>query len=87
MQFSTALHNNDDLSVAEKFNCLSTLVTGAAVAAISRLQATGECYEDAIDILKKCFGDERIIVQEASYISGQSCCLLAPPNFETSTTK
>ncbi|XP_049274156.1 uncharacterized protein LOC125759435 [Rhipicephalus sanguineus] len=64
MQFSTAVHNNDDLSAAEKFNYLSTLVTGTAAAAISGLQATGECYEDAIDILKKRFGDERIIVQE-----------------------
>ncbi|KAH6941227.1 hypothetical protein HPB50_015117 [Hyalomma asiaticum] len=64
MQFSTAAHNNDDLSAAEKFNYLSTLVTGAATAAISGLQATGECYEDAIDIFKKRFGDERIIVQE-----------------------
>ncbi|XP_037505670.1 uncharacterized protein LOC119381997 [Rhipicephalus sanguineus] len=64
MQFSTAVHNNDDLSAAEKLNYLSTLVTGTAAAAISGLQATGECYEDAIDILKKRFGDERIIVQE-----------------------
>ncbi|XP_037529283.1 uncharacterized protein LOC119406621 [Rhipicephalus sanguineus] len=34
MQFSTAVHNNDDLSTTEKFNYLSTLVTGTAAAAI-----------------------------------------------------
>ncbi|KAL1473494.1 hypothetical protein MTO96_038627 [Rhipicephalus appendiculatus] len=38
--FSTAVHNKDDLSAAEKFNYISTLVTGAAAAAISGLQAT-----------------------------------------------
>ncbi|KAH6941177.1 hypothetical protein HPB50_014596 [Hyalomma asiaticum] len=38
--FSTAVHN-DDLSATEKFNYLSTLVTGAAAAAICGLQATG----------------------------------------------
>ncbi|KAH6943931.1 hypothetical protein HPB50_000645 [Hyalomma asiaticum] len=63
MQFSTAVHN-DDLSAPDKFNYLSTLVTRATAAAISGLQATGECYEDAIDTLKKRSVDERIVVQE-----------------------
>lgn len=44
MQFSTAVHNNNDLSVADKFNYLSTLVAGRA-AAISGLQ---EPWESAI---------------------------------------
>ncbi|KAH7936939.1 hypothetical protein HPB49_006449 [Dermacentor silvarum] len=63
-QFSTAVHNNEELSTADKFNYLSTLLSGAAASAISGLQATEECYKDAIDILKKRFGDEIIIVQD-----------------------
>ncbi|XP_037520532.1 uncharacterized protein LOC119397164 [Rhipicephalus sanguineus] len=83
MQFSTAVYNNDDLRAAEKFNYLSTLVTGTAAAAISGLQATGECYEDAMNILKKGFGDERIIVQEHL----QSLLDLRPVLSSSSTTK
>ncbi|XP_077528455.1 uncharacterized protein LOC144140816 [Haemaphysalis longicornis] len=64
MQFSSAVHNNSELSSADKFNYLNTLVTGAAASAISGLQASEECYKDAVDILKKRFGDERIIVQD-----------------------
>ncbi|KAL1444893.1 hypothetical protein MTO96_045335 [Rhipicephalus appendiculatus] len=41
MQFSTAVHSNEDSSAAEKFNYLSTLVTVAAAAPISGLKATG----------------------------------------------
>ncbi|KAH7960539.1 hypothetical protein HPB49_021006 [Dermacentor silvarum] len=51
-QFSTAVHNKEDLSTADKFNYLSTLLSGAAASAISGLQATEECYKDAIYILK-----------------------------------
>ncbi|KAH7975146.1 hypothetical protein HPB49_024412 [Dermacentor silvarum] len=63
-QFSTAVHNKEELSTADKFNYLSTLLSEAAASAISGLQATGECFQDAIDVLKKRFGDESIIVQE-----------------------
>lgn len=63
-QFSAAVHNNDELSTADKFNYLSSLVTGAAASAIAGLQATDGCYKDAIEILKQRFGDDRIIVQD-----------------------
>lgn len=63
-QFTSAVHDNSELSTADKFNYLSSLVTGAAASAISGLQATEECYADAIEILKKRFGDEQIIVQD-----------------------
>ncbi|KAH7981281.1 hypothetical protein HPB49_022893 [Dermacentor silvarum] len=63
-QFSTAVHNKEELSTADQFNYLSTLLSGAAASAISGLQATEECYQDVIDILKKRFGDESMIVQE-----------------------
>ncbi|XP_077548000.1 uncharacterized protein LOC144160646 [Haemaphysalis longicornis] len=64
IQFASAVHNNDDLSTAEKFSYLNTLVTGAAASAISGLQPSEECYKDAIDILRKRFGDKRLIVQD-----------------------
>ncbi|XP_077531269.1 uncharacterized protein LOC144143378 [Haemaphysalis longicornis] len=41
-----------------------SLFEEAAASAISGLQATEECYKDAIEILKKRFGDDRIIVQD-----------------------
>ncbi|KAH7966645.1 hypothetical protein HPB49_018189 [Dermacentor silvarum] len=63
-QFSTAVRSKEELSTADKFNYLSTLLRGAATSAIYGLQATEECYKDVIDILKKRFGDETIIVQE-----------------------
>lgn len=63
-QFSAAVHSNDELSTADKFNYLSSLVTGAAASAIAGLQATDGCYKDAIEILKQRFGDDRIIVQD-----------------------
>ncbi|KAH7973785.1 hypothetical protein HPB49_005296 [Dermacentor silvarum] len=63
-QFSTAVHKKEELSTADKFNYLSTLLSRAAASAISGLQATEEYYQDAIDILKKRFGIASIIVQE-----------------------
>lgn len=37
-------------------------MTVATASAISRLLASEECDKDAIDILKKRFGDERLII-------------------------
>ncbi|KAH7974013.1 hypothetical protein HPB49_008404 [Dermacentor silvarum] len=64
IEFLTALRNKEELSTADKFKCLSTLLSGAAASAISGLRAAEECYQDAIDILNKRFRDETIIVQE-----------------------
>lgn len=83
MQFSTAVLNNEELSVADKFNCLSTLVTEPAAAAIYRLQVSGECYEDAVDILKRHFEDEKNNVQQHL----QTLFGLQPASSSSSTTK
>lgn len=64
MQFSAVIPNNDELSMADKFNYLSSLVTGAAASAKSGLQATDDCYKDALEILKACLGYNRIILQD-----------------------
>ncbi|XP_077560684.1 uncharacterized protein LOC144175464 [Haemaphysalis longicornis] len=64
MQFASAVRNNDDLSTGDKFHYSNILLTGAAASAISGLQASEECYKDAINILKKRFSDERLIVQD-----------------------
>lgn len=63
-QYQASVHANGCLTKGEKFQYLRTLLNGKAAAAIAGLQATSECYDDAVDILKRRFGDTRRIVQE-----------------------
>ncbi|XP_064462538.1 uncharacterized protein LOC135373242 [Ornithodoros turicata] len=63
-QFKGAIHENDSLSKAEKFYYLRSLLDGPAATAISGLQATEECYADAIEVLTERFGDKRRIERE-----------------------
>ncbi|XP_064462679.1 uncharacterized protein LOC135373399 [Ornithodoros turicata] len=58
-QFKGTVHNNSNLSQPEKFFYLRSLLDGAAAAAISGLQASEVCYNDAIEILMERFGDKR----------------------------
>ncbi|KAH8009879.1 hypothetical protein HPB51_021677 [Rhipicephalus microplus] len=59
----TTAEENKHLTKGEKFKYLKTLLEGDAAAAISRLQATAECYDDANKILRSRFGDNQHIVQ------------------------
>ncbi|XP_064482856.1 uncharacterized protein LOC135395689 [Ornithodoros turicata] len=63
-QFKGAVHENDSLTKAEKFYYLRSLLDGPAATAISGLQATEECYADAIEVLTVRFGDKRRIERE-----------------------
>ncbi|XP_075732109.1 uncharacterized protein LOC142774856 [Rhipicephalus microplus] len=63
-QFRTALEENENLTKGGKFQYLKTLLKEDKAAGISGLQATAECYDDAIEILKSRFGDNRRIVQD-----------------------
>ncbi|XP_064469797.1 uncharacterized protein LOC135384529 [Ornithodoros turicata] len=63
-QFKGAIHDNTSLSKAEKFYYLRSLLDGPAATAISGLQATEECYTDAIEVLTERFGDKKRIERE-----------------------
>ncbi|KAH6947372.1 hypothetical protein HPB50_018527 [Hyalomma asiaticum] len=63
-QFDVAISKNQELSNLDRFNYLKSLLTGEAAAAIAGLQATSQCYEDAIDILQKRFGDSSALIQD-----------------------
>ncbi|KAM7282439.1 uncharacterized protein ISCGN_002589 [Ixodes scapularis] len=60
-QFQTAVHRNTRLTEGDKFQYLRSLLSGPAASAISGLQATAECYKDAIEILSERFGNKQRI--------------------------
>lgn len=62
--FKQAVHDNDGLSKSQKFQYLRSLLTGAAMTSIKGLQATEACYDDAIDILQRRYGDKERIQQD-----------------------
>lgn len=62
-QFEQVIHTNDQLTTLDKFGYLRAAVTGEALSAIRGLPPTSRCYEDAVLLLKKRFGNEDILVQ------------------------
>ncbi|KAK8765528.1 hypothetical protein V5799_031863 [Amblyomma americanum] len=63
-QFEVAVHKNTELSNINRLNYLKTLLTGEAMTAIAGLQASGDCYSDAVDILRHRFGNPEALVQD-----------------------
>ncbi|XP_064486179.1 uncharacterized protein LOC135398725 [Ornithodoros turicata] len=63
-QYRSAVHENPRLNTTEKFHYLRSRLTGQAAAAVAGLQTTEACYNDAIDILTKRFGDKKRIEQQ-----------------------
>ncbi|XP_029824187.2 uncharacterized protein LOC115310061 [Ixodes scapularis] len=61
-QLEQVVHNNRELSPTDKFNYLRAALSEEATAAIAGLPATASCYEDAWDILKTRFGDEKWLI-------------------------
>ena len=60
--FEAAIHNNEQLSSIDKFNCLRTLLEGPAAAAVAGLTLTSSNYGEAVAILKKRFGNKQLII-------------------------
>ncbi len=54
--YSSAIHDNSEISKIDKFNYLNSLLEGAALRAIQGLTLTGANYDSAIEILKDRFG-------------------------------
>ena len=57
--FESAVHSNDRL---DKFNYLRSLLEGTAYDAVAGLALTAANYEQAVEILKKRFGNKQLIV-------------------------
>ncbi|XP_060608440.1 uncharacterized protein LOC132760479 [Ruditapes philippinarum] len=60
--FSSAIHENDNLSPVDKFNYLKGKLVGEARGAIAGLTLSNEKYGIAITILKERFGDKQDII-------------------------
>ncbi|KAG0425818.1 hypothetical protein HPB47_027036 [Ixodes persulcatus] len=63
-QFEQVVHNNRELSPTDKFNYLRAALSEDVAEAIAGLPATARCYEDARDILKTRFGDEKRLIDD-----------------------
>ena len=62
--FNSAIHENPELSKVDKFNYLRSMVTHGALEAISGLTLTDANYDEAIEILKKRFGNKQLIINK-----------------------
>ena len=60
--YSSAVHNNDQLSDVDKFNYLRSLLERTAYEAIAGLTLSAANYAEAVDVLKKRFGDQQLII-------------------------
>ena len=58
----------DALSDVDKFIYLHSLLEKSAYDAIARLTLSSAKYQEAINILKKCFGDRQIIISRHMYV-------------------
>ena len=60
--YDSAIHQNPSLSEVDKFNYLRSLLRGTAREAVSGLILTTANYQEAIDILKRRFGNKQQII-------------------------
>ncbi|XP_073956369.1 uncharacterized protein [Choristoneura fumiferana] len=60
--FTSIVHNNASLSNVQKLHYLKTSISGEAEAILKHVQVTENNYMQAWDILKKRYGNKRIIV-------------------------
>ena len=58
----TPLVSNDQVSDVDKFNYLRSLLENSAYDAIAGMTLSSANYQEATDILKKHFGDQRLII-------------------------
>ena len=60
--FESAVHNNATLSSIDKFNYLNSMLESAAAEAIAGLTLTSANYEEAIETLKRRFGNKQLML-------------------------
>ena len=60
--YESAVHNSESLSDVDKFNYLRSLLERTAYEAIAGLTLSSANYQEAIDILKRRFGNKQMII-------------------------
>ena len=60
--YKSAVHDNVNLSKIDKFNCLRSLLEGAASQAIQGLALSSDNYDSAVEILEQRFGKTQQII-------------------------
>ena len=62
--YDAAIHSNSSLSGIEKFNYLRTFLQGPALEAIAGLKLTADNYPEAVEVLKRRFGNKQRIIDK-----------------------
>ena len=62
--YSSAIHDDPDLTKVDKFNYLRSMVTREALDAISGLTLTSANFDQAIEVLMKRFGNKQLMDHE-----------------------
>ena len=62
--YHSAIHLNSDLSDVDKFNYLRSLLDGTALEAIAGLTLSSANYQQALEILRKRFGNKQVIISK-----------------------
>ena len=65
--FESAIHSSTDLSDVDKFNYLRSLLERNAYEAIAGLTLSSANYREAIEILRKRFGNKQLIISKHMY--------------------
>ena len=62
--YESAIHLNRDLSEVDKFNYLRSILDGTASDAVAGLTLSSANYQQAIEILRKRFGNKQVIISK-----------------------
>ena len=62
--YDAAIHSNSSLSGIGKFNYLRTFLQGPALEAIAGLKLTADNYPEAVEVLKRRFGNKQRIIDK-----------------------
>ena len=61
--FDSSINSITSLAPINKFSYLKTLLTGKAKDVLNGLEFTSGNYDEAVAILKSCFGDPQVVIQ------------------------
>ena len=62
--YESAIHNSDELTDVDKFNYLRSLLERTALDAIAGLTLSSANYQEAVEILRKRFGNKSLIISK-----------------------